>query len=46
MARVDPHSHADDSQPRQRHLSWEAEVDFEAHQLQGTARLQLDSARG
>ena len=46
MSRVDPHSHADDSQPRQRHFSWEAEVDFAARQLRATARLQLDSARG
>ena len=46
MSRVDPHSHADDSQPRQRHLSWNAEVDFAARQLRATARLQLDSARG
>jgi len=46
MSRVDPHSHADDSQPRQRHLSWEAEVDFPARQLRATARLQLDSTRG
>jgi aminopeptidase N len=46
MARVDPHSYADAAQPRQRHLSWDAEVDFEARELRATARLKLDSDRG
>ncbi|HXX30003.1 MAG TPA: M1 family metallopeptidase [Myxococcaceae bacterium] len=39
MARIDPHSWADDAQPRQVHLSWTAGVDFGARALEGTAEL-------
>jgi leukotriene-A4 hydrolase len=46
MARLDPHSHADTDQPQQRHLSWNAQVDFESRRLDATATLLLDSDRG
>jgi leukotriene-A4 hydrolase len=46
MARLDPHSHADTEQPQQRHLSWAAEVNFEARRLNATATLLLDSDQG
>lgn len=41
MARTDPHSYFDDSQPRTRHLGLELEVDFEGHTLFGWALLDL-----
>jgi len=46
MARLDPHSYTDAAQPRQRHLSWAAEVDFAAHILRGTATLSFDRGGG
>ena len=46
MARPDPHSHTDLSQPRQRHLSWKAEVDFTGRRLQATATLHFDRGGG
>jgi aminopeptidase N len=42
MARPDPHSHTDVSQPHQQHLSWKAEVDFGARTLRATATLRFD----
>jgi leukotriene-A4 hydrolase len=41
MARTDPHSYFDDSQPRTRHLGLELEVDFEERRLEGWAMLDL-----
>ena len=41
MARTDPHSYFDDSQPRTRHIGLELEVDFEEHRLEGWAMLDL-----
>ena len=41
MARTDPHSYFDDSQPRVRHLGLELEVDFEEHRIEGWAMLDL-----
>jgi aminopeptidase N len=41
MARTDPHSYFDDSQPRTRHLGLELEVDFEGRSLYGWAMLDL-----
>jgi len=46
MARLDPHSHTDLSQPRQRHLSWRAEVDFAAKTVRATAGLRFDRGGG
>jgi leukotriene-A4 hydrolase len=42
MARPDPHSHTDLTQPRQKHLAWTAEVDFPARTLRATATLRFD----
>ena len=42
MARPDPHSHTDLTQPRQKHLVWKAEVDFAARTLRATATLRFD----
>jgi leukotriene-A4 hydrolase len=42
MARVDPHSFADEAQPRQQHLCWTARVDFAARRLACTAELRFD----
>jgi leukotriene-A4 hydrolase len=39
MARVDPHSFADEAQPRQQHLRWTARVDFPSRRLECTAEL-------
>ena len=39
MARLDPHSYADDSQVETEHLSWVARVDFATHTLHGEATL-------
>jgi aminopeptidase N len=44
MARTDPHSYFDDSQPRTRHLGLELEVDFEGRSLYGWALLDLGEA--
>jgi aminopeptidase N len=41
MARTDPHSYFDDSQPRTRHLGLELEVDFEGRSLYGWALLDM-----
>lgn len=41
MARTDPHSYFDDTQPRVRHLGLELEVDFEGRGLDGWAMLDL-----
>lgn len=41
MARLDPHSYADGSQPRTRGFDWSAEVDFEQQELRATVALQL-----
>ncbi len=38
MARPDPHSQTDTTQPRQRHLSWTAEVDFAGRAVRGRRR--------
>ena len=46
MARLDPHSHTDVAQPHQRHLSWNAEVDFGARTIQATATLRFDRGGG
>jgi len=42
MARPDPHSHTDLTQPRQKHLAWKAEVDFPARTIHATATLHFD----
>jgi leukotriene-A4 hydrolase len=42
MARVDPHSWADEAQPRQAHLRWTAQVDFAARHLVCAAELRFD----
>lgn len=39
MARRDPHSYADDTQPVIRHLTWTASVDFASHTLDAVATL-------
>jgi aminopeptidase N len=41
MARLDPHSHADDSQPKVVSLDWWARVDFGLRTIEATATLQL-----
>ncbi|MFO0595115.1 MAG: M1 family metallopeptidase [Myxococcaceae bacterium] len=41
MARIDPHSVTDDSQPRTRHLEWHAHVDFAQKRLTCTATLRF-----
>jgi len=46
MSRPDPHSHADTSQPRQRHLSWRAELDFAGRTISATALLRFDRGGG
>lgn len=46
MARLDPHSYADDSHPRVTALDWEARVDFATHTLDATATLHLDAPAG
>ncbi len=45
MARLDPHSYADDAQPKVVALHWEARVDFSARLLHATAILELEGAR-
>src|SRR4051812_27174788 len=47
MARLDPHSYADESQARTRSFDFNATVDFEARVLHATITLELDApARG
>ena len=41
MARIDPHSYTDDTQPRVRHFVLHARVDFEARQLTAEVTLHL-----
>ena len=41
MARPDPHSYFDDSQPRVAHVAWSAHVDFAARTLHAEAALHL-----
>lgn len=41
MARLDPHSYADDAQPRVTSLDWEARVDFASRTLEATVTLHL-----
>jgi leukotriene-A4 hydrolase len=41
MARLDPHSFADDAQARPRHLSLRLDADFAARRLRGEATLEL-----
>lgn len=42
MARLDPHSYADDSQPAVTDLTWDARVDFATRTVEATATLALD----
>lgn len=44
MARPDPHSVFDDSQPRVRRLDWQARFDLGAQTIDAEARLSLDGA--
>lgn len=44
MARLDPHSYADDSQPRTKHFDWEARVDFAARTLDAKVTLHFTEA--
>ncbi len=44
MARPDPHSVFDDTQPRLRHLDWRARFDFDARIIAAEARLTFDGA--
>lgn len=46
MALVDPHSYADDTQPRTKHLRLHLAVDFEKKRIEGRAVLELDSPAG
>jgi leukotriene-A4 hydrolase len=46
VARVDVHSFADDAQPRQRHLVWQARVDFAARRLEARAELHFSAGGG
>jgi len=41
MARLDPHSYADDTQPKVVSLDWEARVDFPSRTLEAAATLTL-----
>jgi len=41
MARPDPHSYRDDTQPTVQHLSWDATADFRARVLDAEAELRL-----
>jgi leukotriene-A4 hydrolase len=42
MARLDPHSHADSTQPRPRHLRLRLDVSFAKRELEGEAELVFD----
>ncbi|MBI2755858.1 MAG: M1 family metallopeptidase [Chloroflexi bacterium] len=44
MARIDPHSYADDGQPSVTHLDWDARVDFGATVITAEAVLRLAAA--
>ena len=44
MARRDPHSYNDDTQPETERLSWKARVDFESRRLHAEATLTLKEA--
>ncbi len=44
MARLDPHSYADDAQPRVVSLDWDARVDFTTRSIEATATLRLADA--
>ena len=46
MALVDPHSYADDAQPRTKHLRLHLAVDFEKKRIDGRAVLELASPAG
>ena len=47
MARLDPHSYADDSQPRTKHFDWRARVDFETRTIDAEVTLQFaEPAKG
>ncbi len=46
MARVDPHSHFDDAQPRSRHWRLRLRADFARKVLAGTVELELDGEGG
>ena len=46
MARLDPHSYADDTQPRTRHFDWRARVDFETRTLDAEVTLRFERAAG
>jgi hypothetical protein len=46
MALVDPHSYADDAQPRTKHLRLHLAVDFEKKRIDGRAILELASPAG
>lgn len=46
MARLDPHSYADDSHPRVASLDWEARVDFATRTLDCAATLELAAPAG
>ncbi|MBK9968307.1 MAG: M1 family metallopeptidase [Holophagales bacterium] len=46
MALVDPHSYADDAQPRTKHLRLHLAVDFEKKRIEGRAVLELVSPAG
>lgn len=45
MARLDPHSFADDSQAKTRALTWRAKVDFKARTLEALAILSLEAPK-
>ncbi len=44
MARLDPHSYNDDTQPETEHLTWKARVDFHTRRLHAQATLRLKEA--
>jgi leukotriene A-4 hydrolase/aminopeptidase len=46
MARLDPHSYADDAQPRTKSFDWNARVDFDAHLLHGEVTLRFAAPAG
>ncbi len=46
MARLDPHSYADDTHPRVASLDWEAGVDFSSRTLEAVATLELAAPAG
>ncbi|MEQ9499740.1 MAG: M1 family metallopeptidase [Deltaproteobacteria bacterium] len=42
MVTLDPHAYADAAEPNTRHIDLELDIDFGAHTITGTARLELD----